>query len=171
MEPLLNASNAKATPFSYGGGHVYPNRAMDPGLVYDLSLNDYLNFLCALGYNATQIGLFSDKPYKCPKKVSLLDLNYPSITVPKLSGSITVTRTLKNVGNPRSYKAKVSNPTGISVSVEPKSLEFKSVGEEKSFKVTITLQNPKAAKDYVFGKLVWTDGKHYVRSPIVVKAA
>ena len=63
VEPLLNATDGKATPFSYGAGHVQPNRAMDPGLVYDTTIDDYLNFLCALGYNATQISVFTEGPY------------------------------------------------------------------------------------------------------------
>ncbi|PON88007.1 Subtilase [Trema orientale] len=171
MEPILNASNFKATPFSYGAGHVQPNRAMDPGLVYDLSINDYLSFLCSLGYNATQIEMFSEEPYRCSKNIRLTNLNYPSITVPNLSGSITVTRTLKNVGTPGTYRARVQDPAGIVISVKPNYLRFKRVGEEKSFKVTLKVKKPKAARDYVFGKLIWSDGKHYVRSPIVVKAA
>ncbi|CAI9260395.1 unnamed protein product [Lactuca saligna] len=40
VEPITNASHTKATPFSYGAGHVQPNRAMDPGLVYDLTTFD-----------------------------------------------------------------------------------------------------------------------------------
>jgi hypothetical protein len=32
---------------------------MDPGLVYDLSVSDYLSFICALGYNETQVSMFS----------------------------------------------------------------------------------------------------------------
>ncbi|GMY09599.1 subtilisin-like protease SBT5.3 [Fagus crenata] len=169
-EPVLNASYFKATPFSYGAGHIRPNAAMDPGLVYDLSVNDYLNFLCALGYNETLVSIFSDDPYKCPKPISLTNLNYPSITVPNLSHSITVTRTLKNVGSPGTYRVGVQKPSGISVTVEPRSLKFKKIGEEKSFNVTLRIK-AKAAKDYVFGNLVWSDTKHYVRSPIVVKAA
>lgn len=169
-ERVLNASYFKATPFSYGAGHIRPNAAMDPGLVYDLSVNDYLNFLCALGYNETLVSIFSDDPYKCPKPISLTNLNYPSITVPNLSHSITVTRTLKNVGSPGTYRVDVQKPSGISVTVEPRSLKFKKIGEEKSYNVTLRIK-AKAAKDYVFGNLVWSDTKHYVRSPIVVKAA
>lgn len=169
---MLTASNSKATPFSYGAGHVNPNSAMDPGLVYDLAVDDYLNVLCALGYNATQIETFSQEPYKCPNPaISLTNLNYPSITVPKLSGSLVVTRTLKNVGEPGTYKARITNPDGILVSVKPQSLEFKKVGEEKSFNVTLKAKDAKTATNYVFGKLIWSDGKHNVRSPIVVKAA
>ncbi|PRQ52436.1 putative tripeptidyl-peptidase II [Rosa chinensis] len=171
-EPVLNASNSEATPFSYGAGHVNPNSAMDPGLVYDLDTDDYLNLLCTLGYNETQIETFSHEPYKCPNPaISLANLNYPSITVPKLSGSLIVTRTLKNVGEPGTYTALIINPNGVLVSVEPKSLEFKKVGEEKSFSVVLEAKDGKAAKNYVFGKLIWSDGKHNVRSPIVIKAA
>ena len=169
---MLNASFYRATPFSYGAGHVNPNSAMDPGLVYDLSLNDYLNFLCSNGYNKTQIQMVSEETYKCPKPaISRTNLNYPSITVPKLNGSLVVTRTVKNVGTPGTYKARIQNPDGILVSVEPNKLEFKKIGEEKSFKLLLQVKDAKAAKNYVFGKLIWSDGKHYVRSPIVVKVA
>lgn len=171
MEAILNASYFKATPFSYGAGHVRPNRAMNPGLVYDLNVNDYLNFLCALGYNQTLIKMFSERPYTCPKPISLTNFNYPSITVPKLHGSITVTRTLKNVGPPGTYKARIRKPTGISVSVKPDSLKFNKIGEEKTFSLTLQAERAGAARDYVFGELIWSDAKHFVRSPIVVKAA
>ncbi|MBA0701336.1 hypothetical protein Goari_022681, partial [Gossypium aridum] len=65
-ERILNASYIKAGPFSYGSGHIQPNLAMNPGLVYDLSTKDYLNFLCTLGYNDTLISAFSQDNYKCP---------------------------------------------------------------------------------------------------------
>lgn len=167
---MTNASHLKASPFSYGAGHVQPNRAMDPGLVYDLTVDDYLTFLCSLNYNQSQITLFSEEPYSCPKKIILTDFNYPSITVPNLNGSITVTRTVKNVGSPGTYKARVVRPPGITVLVQPTSMKFDKIGEEKSFKLTLKLKQRSAAKEYVFGKLIWSDGKHYVRSPIVVKA-
>ncbi|KAL3848678.1 hypothetical protein ACJIZ3_010560 [Penstemon smallii] len=169
LKPITDASYVKATPFSYGGGHVQPNRAMDPGLVYDLGANDYLNFLCALGYNQTQIELFSDGPYSCPKPINLIDVNYPSITVPYLKGSVTVSRVVKNVGSPGTYKVLVRSPRGISVQVEPSVLKFVRIGEEKTFRVTLKVRKFSAAGDYVFGQLTWSDGKHYVRSPIVVK--
>ncbi|GAY55140.1 hypothetical protein CUMW_162130 [Citrus unshiu] len=172
-QQILNASFAEATPFSYGAGHVQPNLAMDPGLVYDLTVNDYLNFLCALGYNKNVISLFSTNcSYTCPKNaISLVNFNYPAITVPKLSGSITVTRRVKNVGSPGTYQARVKTPEGVSVTIAPKSLKFINVGEEKSFKVIIKAKNASVTKDYAFGELIWSDEKqHRVRSPIVVKA-
>ncbi|CAI8597884.1 unnamed protein product [Vicia faba] len=169
-EPILNASFIQTTPFSYGAGHVQPNKAMDPGLVYDTTMNDYFNFLCTLGYNETERSLFSNATYHRHKNFSLLNLNYPSITVPNLSGSVTVQRTLKNVGAPATYVVHVQNPNGITVSVKPSILEFKHVGEEKRFKVKLKTKKGKATKSYVFGKMTWSDGKHYVKSPLVVKA-
>ncbi|GFQ02884.1 subtilisin-like protease sbt5.3 [Phtheirospermum japonicum] len=172
-KPITNASGLQATPFSYGGGHVQPNRAMDPGLVYDLSTNDYLDFLCALGYTQTQIQLFSNHPYTCPSKpISLMNFNYPSITVPSLNGTITVTRKLKNVGTSSGvYNAFVHCPPGVSVQIQPRTLKFEAVEEEKVFKVVIRANKKKQGgqTSYVFGKLAWCDGKHFVTSPIVVK--
>ncbi|KAJ9184226.1 hypothetical protein P3X46_003973 [Hevea brasiliensis] len=169
--PMLDGSFEKATPFSYGSGHIRPNRAMDPGLVYDLSVNDYLDFLCANGYNDTMVEQISQSPYNCPKSASLLDFNYPSITVPALSGSVTLSRKLKNVGSPGKYVVHIREPYGISVSVKPRILKFEKIGEEKSFKITLKAKWKGAAKNYEFGSLTWTDGFHNVRSPIVVAAA
>lgn len=148
---------------------MQPNRAMDPGLVYDLSANDYLDFLCAIGFNQTQILLFSEEEYTCSKPLSLINFNYPSITVPYLNGSVIVTRKVKNVGSPATYRARVRSPRGVSVKIEPDMLEFEREGEEKAFRVTLNAKKHGGLRDYVFGQLIWSDGRHYVRSPIVVK--
>lgn len=168
MNPMRNGSFLEATPFSYGAGHIRPNRAADPGLVYDLNTTDYLNFLCGLGYNQTIIKLFSKGPYSCPSNFSLIDFNYPSITVPNLSGSVTVIRKVKNVGSPGVYAARIRQARGVLVSVEPNVLKFDKTGEEKSFKLTLKNKKLGGPGEYVFGQLMWSDGHHYVRSPIVV---
>ncbi|KAK9689659.1 hypothetical protein RND81_09G073400 [Saponaria officinalis] len=168
-EQILNSSNVKANPFSYGAGHVQPNKAMDPGLVYDLTIKDYLFFLCAQGYNDSSIALFFKNPYTCPKKLSVTNFNYPSITVPNLRKSITVSRTLKNVGSSSTYSVYVQKPHGISISVKPRVLTFGKLGEEKNFYVTMKVRKMKTPKNYVFGRLTWSDGVHHVSSPIIVK--
>lgn len=78
-----------STPFDHGSGHVDPVSANDPGLIYDASPNDYLNFLCALNYNSTTIKKFSSGKFKCDKgkKYRVEDLNYPSFAVPLMTAS------------------------------------------------------------------------------------
>ncbi|KAL5099332.1 hypothetical protein RYX36_003659, partial [Vicia faba] len=163
--PIHDHVNRKAIPFSYGSGHIRPNRAMDPGLVYELNINDYLNFLCFFGYNQTQIKMFSDTHYRC-EDINITDFNYPTITIPKLYGSVTLSRKVKNVGSAGTYTAKLRAPAGVSISVKPKKLKFEKIGEEKSFKLTVEVTRSGVAT--AFGGLTWTDGKHYVRSPIVI---
>ncbi|KAJ7015406.1 hypothetical protein NC653_004648 [Populus alba x Populus x berolinensis] len=169
VDRILDAGGQPATPFAYGAGHVNPNLAADPGLVYDTNVIDYLNFLCARGYNSTFIIEFSGVPYKCPENASLAEFNYPSITVPDLNGPVTVTRRVKNVGAPGTYTVKVKAPPKVSVVVEPSSLEFKKAGEEKIFKVTFKPVVNGMPKDYTFGHLTWSDSNgHRVKSPLVV---
>ncbi|KAG6790865.1 hypothetical protein POTOM_007034 [Populus tomentosa] len=168
-EPILDSTNTKATPFADGAGHVQPNRAADPGLIYDLTVNDFLNFLCNRGNTKKDIKLFSDKPYTCPKSFSLADFNYPSITVTNLNDSTTVTRRVKNVGSPGTYNIHIRAPPGVTVSVAPSILRFRKTGEEKMFKVTFKRAPKAVLTDYVFGMLTWRDGKHFVRSPLVVR--
>ena len=157
-----------ADPFSYGAGHPRPNLAMNPGLVYDLTEKDYLEFFCAIGYNSSQLAVFSEK-FACPKRrPSLLNFNYPSISLPSLSGRTTVSRKVKNVGSPGTYRALVKPPPGISMKVHPKKMKFKTVGQVKKFNVTLQATRNAAISEYLFGTLTWSDGTHNVRSPVVV---
>lgn len=170
--PMVNGSGKEATPFDYGGGHIRPNRAMNPGLVYDLTVKDYLEFLCGMGYNSTVMKTFSSGEHICHHKYNLLNFNYPSIIVGKLSaaGTTRVFRKLKNVGSPGTYTARVRQPPGVSVSVSPSSLTFDKIGDEKSFELILKPKIAKESNHSVFGKLLWSDGKHYVWSPIVVSS-
>lgn len=171
-QPILDFNGAKATPFAYGSGHVNPNRAMDPGLVYDLAIEDYLAYICNRRQQKDIVKIFALDPekYSCPQSFDVANFNYPSIAIPDLTDSVTVTRKLKNVGAPGTYKAQVAEIPGIEVNVEPNSLNFTEVGEEKKFKVTFTPEeNVKPNNDYVFGELIWSDGTHEVRSPIALK--
>nr|GEW04939.1 subtilisin-like protease SBT5.4 [Tanacetum cinerariifolium] len=169
---MLDESKRAANPFSRGAGDICPNKAMNPGLVYDLSENDYLDYLCARGYNETLIQKFSDHPYECPKtNNSVLNFNYPSITVHNLTGTATVTRKLTNVGTPGTYAVRIKNPAGISVNVNPKVLTFSKKGDVQKFEMTVKV-NGKNVTGYCFGELIWSDAnKHRVKSPIVVSAA
>ena len=127
-----------------------PNAAADPGLIYDLNSTDYLNFFCSLGYNSTQLSLF-EPGYQCPSNSQdIKDFNYPSFTIYNLTGSVTVARTVKNVGPAGTYTATVEEPSGIQVKVEPECLKL-GAGEEMKFKVTFHVDTP--SSDYVFGSI------------------
>ncbi|XP_020555093.1 subtilisin-like protease SBT5.4 isoform X2 [Sesamum indicum] len=173
--PILDGTSSfEGTPFTNGAGLIRPNLAADPGLVYDLSLRDYETFLCAIGYNQTIMKTFTDN-YTCPLvKPNIVNFNYPSITVPAFSAgsSVTVSRLLKNVGSPGTYVAQIHQPLGVLVSVKPNNLQFTKIGEERKFELTFTWAGnaTSAPHDvYTFGDLIWSDGKHKVRSPIVVR--
>ncbi|XP_031280348.1 subtilisin-like protease SBT5.4 [Pistacia vera] len=161
--------NSAANPFAYGAGLPNPNSALDPGLVYDLNAESYLNYLCAHGYNQSLIRAFtiSEKPYSCPESFNVMNLNYPSIVLPYLNGSIELTRSLKNVGSPGTYNVTVNAPSGVSIVVEPSSLNFEKYGQEKKFVIRFSPRG--SEKGYRFGEMIWSDGMHNVRSPILVK--
>ncbi|CAJ2651573.1 unnamed protein product [Trifolium pratense] len=170
-KPISDAfDKTLATPFAYGSGHIQPNSAIDPGLVYDLTIIDYLNFLCASGFNQKLISKLNfNKTFRCSGSHSINDLNYPSITLPNLGLSVVnVTRTVTNVGPPSTYFVKAQLP-GYKIVVVPNSLNFKKIGEKKTFQVVIQATSVTRRKKYRFGELKWTNGKHIVRSPITVR--
>ncbi|KAI3495403.1 hypothetical protein L1887_37741 [Cichorium endivia] len=161
---ITDASGNQADPFQFGSGHFRPEKAADPGLVYDASYTDYLLFLCSHG------DLRSNPSFVCPKTTpSTQNLNYPSFSFPKLNGKVTVKRTVTNVGGKGSvYFASVEPPLGISVKVSPPVLNFKRVGEKKSFELMVEANGRVEKGVYSFGWLTWSDGVHSVRSPIAV---
>ncbi|KAG1354754.1 subtilisin-like protease SBT3.9 [Cocos nucifera] len=164
-----DGSQKAADAFDHGGGHVHPKRAANPGLVYNMSTIDYVPFLCSLGYNDSAIRNLIDQQITCPITSSALDLNLPSIVIPNLKGSVTITRTMTNIGPANSvYEALVHPPRGIEMEVMPLILEFNSTISSISFTVTFT-PGRRVHSDYRFGSLTWTDGVHVVRSPVAVR--
>ncbi|KAJ6739144.1 hypothetical protein OIU74_003995 [Salix koriyanagi] len=160
----------QADPFDYGGGHVDPERAMYPGLVFDMGTSDYIRFLCALGYNSSAISLMTRTRTRCKKSANfLVNLNLPSITIPELKQNLTVSRTVTNVGPVTSiYVARVLAPAGTQVTVEPSVLSFDSTRKEIKFKVTFC-SLLRIQGRYSFGNLFWEDGFHVVRIPLIVR--
>jgi subtilisin family serine protease len=81
-----------ADPFDFGAGHVAPNGAADPGLVYPVTFDDYRAFLRSQGLCNLCFGT-TPAPVIAPT-----DLNVPSVTIRALAGTKSVTRRVKNVG-------------------------------------------------------------------------
>lgn len=167
------ATGKPASPFDYGAGHVDPVTALNPGLVYDLTADDYLSFVCALNYTAQQITSLARRKFTCDasKKYSVTDLNYPSFAVvfnSGLSSAVKYTRTLTNVGTPGTYKVSISSDAPlVKFSVEPESLSFAEINEKKSYTVSFTATGSSPNTDN-FARLEWSDGKHSVASPIAI---
>ncbi|XP_074280851.1 subtilisin-like protease SBT3 [Silene latifolia] len=175
--PIKDSGNdfKPASPLAMGSGQVDPNRALDPGLIYDATIQDYVNLLCSTNFTKKQIlTITRSSQYDCSTPSN--DLNYPSfITVYNNKTSVRVQtfhRTVTNVGGGRtSYTALVTAPKGSKVTVRPKKLVFKRQYEKQRYSLTIQYSKNKN-QGASFGSLVLmevgSDQPHSVRSPIVV---
>lgn len=153
-----------ADPFDMGAGHIQPNSASDPGLVYDAGFVEYLQFLCGVGALSATGGTCTAVGAIDPS-----DLNLASIGVAELAGSQTVTRTITSVTpGDATYTAVVDAPPGVDVLVSPDVLTL-SEGESATYQVTFTTLAGTAVDEWTFGALTWSDGTHSVRSPLAVR--
>ncbi|CAI0418892.1 unnamed protein product [Linum tenue] len=165
----------------FGSGHVHPQKAMDPGLVYDLTTFDYVDFLCNSNYTEQNIKVVTRKNADCSgarRAGHSGNLNYPSMAVVfqqygiKQKMSTHFIRTVTNVGDGESvYSARVVAPAGMAATVKPEKLVFRRVGQKLNFLVRVQTRVAKLAPGgsvMKSGFIVWSDGKHNVTSPIVV---
>ncbi|NUO89802.1 MAG: S8 family serine peptidase [Dermatophilaceae bacterium] len=152
--------------FRQGAGHIRPNSAADPGLVYDNGFKDWLAFLCgsssAVGPNTC--GALKKAGFKTDPS----DFNVASIAIGDLAGTQTVTRKVTNVGSTAAtYTASVSGLDGVTAEVTPAKLTL-TPGGQGTFTVKFT-RTTAPIGSYTGGFLTWSDGTHAVRSPLVVK--
>lgn len=152
--------------FSQGAGHIKPNNAVNPGLVYNSGWLDWLAFLCG-----TTTGV---APATCTALVGMgfsldpSDFNVASIAIGQMIASQTVTRNVTNVGSlAATYTASYTGMAGFDVVIDPSSLTL-NPGQTKSFSVTFTWVDA-TLNAYTGGQLTWTDGSYEVRIPMVVK--
>lgn len=159
-----------ASPLAMGAGQVDPNRALDPGLIYDATPQDYVNLLCTMNFTQNQIlSITRSNSYNCSTPNA--DLNYPSFITLHDNSNATIVqkyhRAVTNVGgSAATYKAKITAPVGSVISVSPDTLVFGKQYEQQSYDLSIQYK----ADGVSFGELVWVEdnGNHTVRSPITV---
>ncbi|KAJ7980798.1 Subtilisin-like protease [Quillaja saponaria] len=170
----MDAKKNSDAEFAYGSGHINPVKAVSPGLVYEAFKGDYIKMLCSMGYNEVNLKIISGDNSSCPKgfgKASVKDLNYPSMAAEVSSAkpfTVQFNRIVTNVGHANSiYKAQVVTRSEGSIKVVPEVLSFKSLKEKQSFVVIVTGKSL-PAKSMFSASLVWSDGTHTVRSPIVI---
>ena len=160
VDVLDGPATSPGVIFSQGAGHVVPNSAADPGLVFDSGFNEWLAFLCGTGQLTASY---------CPSiKIDPSDLNVPSIAIGDMAGVQTVKRTLTNVGGKETYTFSYSGLVGIDVT--PSAAGFTvNAGVAQPFSVTFT-RNTATLGAYVGGYITWTGDKgHVVRIPVVLR--
>lgn len=149
-----------ADPFDYGGGHINPNGAADPGLIYDIDPMDYNKFY-ACTFKKHEICDSSTAP--------AYHLNLPSISIPDLRHPIEVRREVTNVGVVDAvYHSMIQCPPGVKIDIEPSLLAFNATKTVNAFKVSISPVR-KVQGAYTFGSLTWYNERHTVRIPIAVR--
>ncbi|KAI5081877.1 hypothetical protein GOP47_0001620 [Adiantum capillus-veneris] len=175
------ATSNISTPFDYGAGHVDPQKAMDPGLVYDISTQEYVDFLCSLKYSEKAIHVVTRTPTACSGASVKApgDLNYPSFSATfdqssrRQSYVATFYRTLTNVGAANSlYTATVVSPPGVTIRARPARLAFSVVNQKLSFTLFVSARPvtsllPGDVQTF-FGSIAWKDGIHVVQSPVAI---
>jgi subtilisin family serine protease len=148
--------------FAYGAGHVDPNRAADPGLVFDSNFADWLGFLCGTQLPAsfcTSEGI----PVLDPS-----DFNVPSIAIGDLAGVQTVKRRVTNVSGARATFTVASSVPGTSVSVTPSSFTL-NPGQTQVLSIAIGVTTA-PLNAYTSGSVTWSSDKgHTVRIPVIVR--
>ncbi|XP_065862468.1 subtilisin-like protease 4 [Euphorbia lathyris] len=169
-KPIVDETDKPADVFATGSGHVNPSRANDPGLIYDIQPDDYIPYMCGLGYTDEEVSVVSRRPITCSGKPTIPEgqLNYPSFSM-VLGPSQTFTRTVINVGAANSvYVANVVPPPGVVVSVKPTTLYFSNVNQKATYSVTFSYAGGTTSQ-FAQGYITWISTKHLVRSPISVK--
>ncbi|XP_076956798.1 subtilisin-like protease [Bidens hawaiensis] len=177
-EPIVEESGYLADIHAIGSGHVNPPKAHEPGFVFDIQPDDYIPYLCGLGYTPKQIEIIVKKKCNCSKSITEAELNYPSFVVSlKRGGSKTYSRTVTNVGLPEAYTVKdTSVPEGVSVKVVVHNDEgvmgFTGVQQKRTYDVTFSRDaKDKEKAPYGQGHMTWVSntGKYTVRTPFSFK--
>ncbi|XP_039143329.1 LOW QUALITY PROTEIN: subtilisin-like protease SBT1.2 [Dioscorea cayenensis subsp. rotundata] len=176
-KPILDGVKP-AGIFAIGAGHVNPAKAIDPGLVYDISPDEYVIHLCSLGYTRSEIFGITHKNSSCKETLQRnkhFSLNYPSISVTFKHGRtrVVVQRRVTNVGAPNSvYTVQVTTPRGVRMRVVPEILTFTQVNQVRSYSILFeSTKRVMKGNSYAEGSLVWIqnkNGSHRVRSPLSI---
>ena len=146
--------------WGYGAGHLNPNVAANPGLVYDAGPADYGRFLCGIGLAPPA----STGSCATLGTVAPWNLNLASMTASDVPGKLTLTRTVKNVTAAAATYASSASLPGWNVAVTPASLTL-APGASATFNVDLT-RTSAAIGAWSFGNLTWSDGVRQVRSPL-----
>ena len=98
QDVAASLGTSDANPFDFGAGHIVPNSAFDPGLVYNISDDEFDAFAC--GIEAPTVSSERcDELEAAGLSFDARQLNLPSITMSSLASSQTVTRRVTNASD------------------------------------------------------------------------
>ncbi|XP_010441875.1 PREDICTED: subtilisin-like protease SBT2.3 [Camelina sativa] len=156
-----------ATPFDMGNGFVNATAALNPGLIFDTSFEDYMSFLC--GINGSDPVVFNYTGLHCSATnttISGFDLNMPSITVSTLNGTQIFQRSVRNIAGNETYNVGWSPPYGVSMKISP---GLFSIGLGETQVLSITLNATKNSSSSSFGRIgLFGNTGHIVNIPVTV---
>ena len=156
-----------ANPFDFGAGHIVPNAAVDPGLVYEITNDEYDALACGID-SPVVTDTRCDQLETAGLSFDARQLNLPSVAMSKLANSQAVTRRVTNVSDEAgSYSVEVSPPPGMRVEVLPSTISL-GPGESASFDVTVSYESGPLDL-WRFGSMTWHSASHDVFSPIAVR--
>jgi hypothetical protein len=128
-----------ADPFDFGAGRIKVVDASAAALTFDESADR----MFALGGTA----------------LTAIDLNIPSVNAPVMPGSVTTTRTAKNVSGARvEVNASASAPSDSSITITPKKVKL-DPGQSAEFTITIGSDAPIDAQRFGQITLAIKNGK------------
>lgn len=177
-KPIMDGDKP-AGVFATGAGQVNPEKAVNPGLIYDIQPDEYVTHLCTLGYTSPEIFTITHRNVSCHgilQKNRGFSLNYPSVSVIFKRGVVRkmIKRRLTNVGSPNSiYSVEVVAPEGVEVRVKPRRLVFRHVNQSLSY-IALFIPRNRTRTDttnFAQGHLTWVEsnnGLNRVRSPVSV---
>ncbi|KAJ9537047.1 hypothetical protein OSB04_029780 [Centaurea solstitialis] len=172
-QPIKDERELPADVFALGAGHVNPSKASDPGLIFDIQPNDYVPYLCGLGYTSQQVGVIVQKRVTCSKVIAEAQLNYPSFAVTLAAGDEkTFTRTVTNVGEANAtYTINIDSvPVGLTLGIGPAELKFTELNQKLTYDVYFIRDSQSEVRtSYAEGSMTWSNGKHSVRTPYSIK--
>lgn len=177
-KPIMDGDKP-AGVFATGAGQVNPEKAVNPGLIYDIQPDEYVTHLCTLGYTSPEIFTITHRNVSCHgilQKNRGFSLNYPSVSVIFKRGVVRkmIKRRLTNVGSPNSiYSVEVVAPEGVEVRIKPRRLVFRHVNQSLSY-IALFIPRNRTRTDttnFAQGHLTWVEsnnGLNRVRSPVSV---
>jgi subtilisin family serine protease len=161
---VLDAGISDATRiFRQGAGHVKPNDAANPGLVFDSSINDWFRFICAKQPAGLDALCASVAPIP-----DASDFNVASIAIGDMAGVQTVKRTVKSVTNAdETYTPSYTGLGGFTVGL-PGPIAV-GAGGSQTFNLTFT-RTTAALGSYTGGQIKLTGNLgHVARIPVVIQ--